>query len=227
MLIQNVCHKSVSHLQKIVLLPSSGNSEHHTAPCLFSSVFFDLCPATALSHQSLTSSNRPGNPLPYHHISFIWAIKSSVLTMLIQNVCHKSVSHLQKIFLLPFSGNREPHTAPCLFSSVFFDLCPATALSYQSLTSSDRPGNRLPWGNYHHIHFIWAIKSGVLTMLIQNVCHKSVLHLQKIVLLPFSGNSEPHTAPCLFSLVFFDLCPATALSHQSLTSSNRPGNPLP
>ena len=63
-------------------------------------------------------------------------------------------------------------------------------------------------------------------MLIQNVCHKSVLHLQEIVLLLFSGNNESHTAPCLFSSVFFDLCPATALSHQSLTSSNRPGNRL-
>ena len=114
--------------------------------------------------------------------------------MLIQNVCHKSVSHLQKIVLLLFSGNSEPHTAPCLFSSVFFDLCPATALSHQSLTSSNSPGNRLPQGNYYHISFIWAIKSSVLTMLIQNVCHKSVSHLQKIFLLPFSGDREPHTA---------------------------------
>ena len=32
-----------------------------TAPCLFSSVFSDLCSATALLHQSSKSSNGPGN----------------------------------------------------------------------------------------------------------------------------------------------------------------------
>ena len=30
-------------------------------------------------------------------------------------------------------------------------------------------------------------------MLIQKICHKGLLHLQKIVLHPFSANSEPHT----------------------------------
>ena len=66
------------------------------------------------------------------------------------------------------------HTGPCLFSSVFFDLCPTTAVLHQSLKSSNRPGNRFPWGNYHRISFIRAIKSGVLTMLIQKVCHKGL-----------------------------------------------------
>ena len=83
---------------------------------------------------------------------------------------------------------------PCLFSSVFFDLCPSTALLHQSLKSSNRPGNRFPKGNYHHICFIRAIRRGVLTMLIQKICHKGLLHLHKIVLQPFSANREPHTA---------------------------------
>ena len=47
---------------------------------------------------------------------------------------------------------------PCLFSSVFFDLCPTTALLHQFLKSSNRPGNRFPEGNYHHISFIGASK---------------------------------------------------------------------
>ena len=83
---------------------------------------------------------------------------------------------------------------PCLFSSVFFDLCPAAVLLHQSLKSSNRPGNRFPYGSYHHISVIRAIKSGVLTMLIQKICHKGYLHLQKIVSQPFSANREPHTA---------------------------------
>ena len=65
---------------------------------------------------------------------------------------------------------------------------------HQSLKSSNRPGNLFLWGNYHHISFIRAIKSGVLTMLIQRICHKGLLHLQKIVSQPFSANREPHTA---------------------------------
>ena len=84
--------------------------------------------------------------------------------------------------------------APCLFPSVFFDLCPATALLHWSLKSSNRPSNRFPLGNYQHISFIRAIKNGVLTMLIQKICHKGPLHLQKIVSQPFSANREPHTA---------------------------------
>ena len=62
------------------------------------------------------------------------------------------------------------------------------------LKSSNRPGNRFPYGNYHHISFIRAIKSGVLTILIQKICHKDLLHLQKIVSQPFSANRKPHTA---------------------------------
>ena len=80
------------------------------------------------------------------------------------------------------------------FLQFFFDLCPATALIHQSLTSSNRPGNRFLYGNYHHISFIRAIKSGVLTMLIQKICHKGLLHLQKADSQPFSANREPHTA---------------------------------
>ena len=38
----------------------------------------------------------------------------------------------------------------CLFSSVFFDLCPTTSLLHQSLKYSNRPGNRFPLDNYHH-----------------------------------------------------------------------------
>ena len=48
--------------------------------------------------------------------------------------------------------------------------------------------------NYHHISFIRAIKSGVLTMLIQKICHEGLLHLQKIASQPFSANRESHTA---------------------------------
>ena len=72
------------------------------------------------------------------------------------------------------------HCAMFVFFS-FLDLCPSTALLHQSLKSSTRPGNRFPWGNHHHNSFIRAIKSGVLTMLIQKICHKDLLHLQKIV----------------------------------------------
>ena len=79
------------------------------------------------------------------------------------------------------------------FSLVFFDLYPTTTLLHQSLKSLTHPGNRFPLGNYHHISFIRAIKSGVLTMLIQKICHKGILHLQKIVLQPLSANREPHT----------------------------------
>ena len=76
-----------------------------------------------------------------------------------------------------------------------FDLCPASTLLQQSLKSSTRPGNRFLQGNDHHISFIWAIKSGVLTeMFIQKICHKGLLQLQKIVSQPFSANRELHTA---------------------------------
>ena len=88
----------------------------------------------------------------------------------------------------------SPNTAPCLFSSAFFDLCPATALLHQSLKSSNLPGNRFPQGNHNHISFIRAIKNGVLTMLIQKICHKGLLHLQKIVSQPISTSRQPHTA---------------------------------
>ena len=80
---------------------------------------------------------------------------------------------------------------PCLFSPVFFDLYPATALLHLSLKSSNRPDNRFLQDNYHHISFIRAIKSCVLTMLILKICHKDLfLHLQKIVSQPFSANRE-------------------------------------
>ena len=36
-------------------------------------------------------------------------------------------------------------TEPCLFSSVFFDLCSTSTLLPQPLKSSNRPGNRCPW----------------------------------------------------------------------------------
>ena len=51
-------------------------------------------------------------------------------------------------------------------------ICPDTALLDESLKSSNRPGNRFPLGNCHHISFIRVIKSGELTMLIQKICHK-------------------------------------------------------
>ena len=35
--------------------------------------------------------------------------------------------------------------------------------------------------------------SSILTMSIQKICHKGLLHLQKIVSQPFSANHEPHT----------------------------------
>ena len=54
-------------------------------------------------------------------------------------------------------------------------------------------GNRFPLGNYHHISFIRVIKTGVLSMLIQKICHKGLLHLQKIVSQSLSANREPHT----------------------------------
>ena len=58
----------------------------------------------------------------------------------------------------------------CFFQ--FFYLCPATALLHQK--SSNRPGNGFPLGNYHHISFIRAIKTGVLTKLIHKICHKGL-----------------------------------------------------
>ena len=91
-------------------LHRSQESQHHS---LSFSIFFDLRLATGFSHQSLKSSNRPGNRFcqgNYHHISFIRAIKKGVLTMLIQKICYKGLSHLQKIVLQPFSANCELHT---------------------------------------------------------------------------------------------------------------------
>ena len=37
-------------------------------------------------------------------------------------------------------------------------------------------------------------QTGLLTMLIQIICPKALLYLQKIVSQPFSANREPHTA---------------------------------
>ena len=37
-------------------------------------------------------------------------------------------------------------------------------------------------------------------MLIQKICHKGPLHLQKIVSQPFSANREPHTAIATLSM---------------------------
>ena len=54
--------------------------------------------------------------------------------------------------------------------------------SHQSLKSSNRPGNRFPLGNYHHIRFIRVIISDILVMVIQKICHKGLLHLQIIVI---------------------------------------------
>ena len=45
-------------------------------------------------------------------------------------------------------------------------------------------------GSYHHINFIQATKSDVLTTLMYNICHNGLLYLQKIVLQSFSANSE-------------------------------------
>ena len=61
------------------------------------------------------------------------------------------------------------------------------SLHYSQESLCHACSNRFLQGNYHHISFIWAIKSGVLTMLTQKICHKGLLHLQKIV-------SQPHTA---------------------------------
>ena len=119
--------------------------------------------------------------------------------MVLANLYFKGVGSTQTLI---FSPNTVFHvlfalhpgiTVPCLFSSVSFDLCPATAFLHQSLKSSNRPSNRFPQGNYHHISYIRAIKSGVLTTLIQKICHKGLLHLQKNVSQPFSVNHEPHT----------------------------------
>ena len=44
---------------------------------------------------------------------------------------------------------------------------------YMSLKSSNRPDNRFPWGNYHHISFIRVIRSCALTMLIQKMSKMS------------------------------------------------------
>ena len=100
----------------------------------------------------------------------------------------KALGRLKLRFLIPtqcFTLCTTARNHRAMFSSVFFDLCPATALLHQSLKSSNRPGNRFPLGNYHHINLIRAIKSGVLTMLIQKICHKGLLHLQKFVSQPF------------------------------------------
>ena len=69
-------------------------------------------------------------------------------------------------YSVSFSALQPAISAPCLISSVFFYLCSATALSHQSFKSSNCPGNRFPWGSYHHISLIRVIKSSVLTTLI-------------------------------------------------------------
>ena len=98
------------------------------------------------------------------------------------------------------------HCAMFVFFS-FFYLCPTTALLHQSLKSSTCPGNRFPLGNYHHISFIRAIKSSVLTMLIQKICHNTVLHslhysqepLRHVCFLQFFLSLSDH---CTFTSVF-------------------------
>ena len=103
--------------------------------------------------------------------------------MLLANRYFKGVGSAQTSISSPNTlqiTTARNHCAMFVFFS-FLDLCTATALLHQSLKSSARPGNRFPWGNHYHISFIRAIKSGVLTMLIQKICHKDLLHLQKIV----------------------------------------------
>ena len=117
--------------------------------------------------------------------------------MVLANRYFKSDGSTQTSILVPIQcftlcTTARNHCAMFIFFS--FLLCPATALSYQSLKSLNRPGNRFPQGNYHHISFIRAIKSGVLTMLIQKIGHKGLLHLQKTVSQPFSATREHHTA---------------------------------
>ena len=53
-------------------------------------------------------------------------------------------THHKMVSLQPMSGF-SPLFAPCLFSSVFFDLCSTSTLLPQPLKSSNRPGNRCPW----------------------------------------------------------------------------------
>ena len=79
------------------------------------------------------------------------------------------------------------------FSSVFFDICPPTALLHQSLKSSNGTGNRFFSGNYHHISFIQRSKRRIDYVETKDMS-QSCLHLQKIVSQPFSANREPHTA---------------------------------
>ena len=89
---------------------------------------------------------------------------------------------------IPFCGEHPDTRVEDKFRSANQMNGISTALLHWSLKSSNRPGNRFPLGNYHHISFIRAIKSGVLTILIQKICH-----LQKVVSQPFLANREPHT----------------------------------
>ena len=90
-------------------------------------------------------------------------LKLRVLVPIVFHFLHYSQESLRHVCLLQFS------------------LISAKPLHfYISLSqSSNRPGNQFPLGNYHHISFIQAIKSCILTMLIQKICHKGLLHLGK------------------------------------------------
>ena len=106
-----------------------------TAPCLFSSVVFDLCSNSTLLPQPLKSSIRPGNRCP-------WAI---IITLILFGQSKDSNSDFCSQNSVSLSALQPAITAPCLFSSVVFDLCSNSTLLPQPLKSSIRPGNRCPW----------------------------------------------------------------------------------
>ena len=99
-------------------------------------------------------------------------------------------SILVTIQCFTFCTTARNHCAMFVFFSFLWSLsshCPFyTSLWNLQITH----GNRFPWCNYHHFSFIRAIKSSVL---IQKICQKGPLHLQKIVSQPFSANRETHT----------------------------------
>ena len=118
--------------------------------------------------------------------------------MVLSNRYFKGVGSTQTSILVTiqcftFCTTARNHSAMFVFFSFLWSLsshCPFYT-SLWNLQIAD--GNRFPWGNYHHFSFIRALKSSVLTMLIQKICYKGPLHLQKIVSKPFSANREPHT----------------------------------
>ena len=115
--------------------------------------------------------------------------------MVLANRYFKGVGSTQTSIFSPntvfhFFALQPGITAPCLFSSVFFNLCLATALSHQSLKFQIALVTDFP-----RVIIITSVYSGgVLTLLIKKLCHKGLLHLQKIVSQSFSANREPHTA---------------------------------